>query len=390
MTDKKKFLLYFPLDLHDSKSGLATKCRGIAQAFAEKYQVDIISASDEGIWWNDVKCFDPKQNWLRKTWYFLLDRTLGYYRPLHKIIERNPYDALYFRFHYFITPGMILFLKLLKKKNPSLQVFMEIPTYPYETELYNLSARIRFYLGKFLLPSLRRLVTRIITVSEHDAIFGIKTLRIENGYFSELSTLPSLPESNQPPGFHIGMIANFNPWHGPDILVNSLIRYYQDTREAYPSGVHLHMIGTGEELESAKHLVQESGMRNFITFYGSKNRNEILEISAKVHVMVGTMGHFRKGISLSSSLKSREYAFLGKPLILKTRDKDFPASLFFVKYFPDDESLLDIPEIIRFYQDMKTLHPDYRNEIRQYALDHLGWNSKLKDVMHLVDQINHS
>ena len=68
------------------------------------------------------------------------------------------------------------------------------------------------------------------------------------------------------------------------------------------------------------------------------------------------------------------------PVILKTPDLDFPDSLYFVKYFPDDDSLLDIALIINFIEKLRISHPNYENEIIQYATDNLTWRKKMEKV----------
>jgi glycosyltransferase involved in cell wall biosynthesis len=385
MKSAKRILLYFPLDIRLKESGIAGKCRGIIHAFQQNYTVDYISASDAGFYLNDQLLYDCYSNESVKLKYRFTERTIGYYSPLLPLLDEKKYDALYFRFHYFITPNLILFLKKLRRKNPDIRIFVEIPTYPYQSELYNWMAQVRYYFGILLLPFFRKYVDRIVTVSKHQQIFGIPTINISNGYYSELFTkLNSIPEVQQQ-GFHIGMIANFNAWHGPDILMESLIRYYQKTDPK--EDVFLHMIGDGEILQQCRNRIQECGLNDKVYFYHKINRPEILEVSKKIHVMVGTLGHHRKNIHLDSSLKSREYAVLGKPLILKTPDSDFPTTLPFVKYFPDDQSLLDVDEIILFFNQLKEKDPEYALKIHQYALSNLGWDVKLKPIF---DQINTS
>ena len=92
------------------------------------------------------------------------------------------------------------------------------------------------------------------------------------------------------------------------------------------------------------------------------------------------MGLHRKEILIDSSLKSREYAAMGMPMILRTKDLDMKPSLFFVKYFPEPESLLNINEIIEFYTELKKNHPDYKKEIQEFARKNLSWHKKLEQV----------
>ena len=160
--------------------------------------------------------------------------------------------------------------------------------------------------------------------------------------------------------FHVAMIAQFNDWHAADILVKSL-KAYKSVSEA---NIKIHFFGN--MIQKVIDLVQSENLQENIIFHQEMNSDEIAVFLNEIHVCVGTLGHHRKNIKLDSSLKNREYAFSGMPMILKTPDLDFPKELFFVKYFPDDETLLDFNGILDFYQQLKIKHPDYKNEIVEY------------------------
>ena len=71
---------------------------------------------------------------------------------------------------------------------------------------------------------------------------------------------------------------------------------------------------------------------------------------------------------------------MGMPMILRTKDLDMDPSLFFVKYFPEPESLLDIDKIMEFYGELKSSHPNYKKEIQEFARENLSWSKKLEQV----------
>ncbi len=384
---RKKALLYFPLDLDQKNHGIANKCLGIIEAFKEKYHTDYINSSPFDIKLNGKTIHTFPQQGITKKLFFIYERLFGYYRLHHALLQKEKYDILYLRFHYFITLEMLMFFYQLKKNQPQAKIFVEIPTYPYKKELYNTMAYIRYGFNFVVLPWFKKWVDFIVTVSAHDKIYGIPTIKTSNGYYNRSYDINIQIEKRTPPApnpFVVGLVANFSPWHAPEILIQSIAEYYQ-LSNINDIEVKAIMIGDGETLEKCKQLAQHLGLTKHISFPGRLDFSEINAYSQKIHVMIGTLGHHLKNIKLDSSLKNREYAFMGMPMILKTPDPDFPETLPFIKYFKDDESLIDINEVISFYKKLAINHPNYPQEINEYARKHLTWQAKLKEVFYQID-----
>lgn len=383
----KRALLYFPVDLEQKNHGIANKCLGIVEAFKERYQTDYIFTNHSEIKLNGNTIFTYPQHGIKRKLFFVYERLLGYYRLHKSLLQEKKYDVLYFRFHYFMTLEMLMFFYQLKKNNPQAKIFVEIPTYPYRKELYNAMAYVRYGFNFFMLPWFQKWVDFIVTVSAHDKIYGIPTIKTSNGYYNPTFNSNTTIQNSQPlreNPFIVGLVANFSPWHAPEILIQSIASYYNlSTKKELE--VRAIMIGDGETLDKCKELVENLGLGKYISFPGRLNFNEIHANSKKIHVMIGTLGHHLKNIKLDSSLKNREYAFMGMPMVLKTPDPDFPESLPFIKYFKDDESLIDLNEVMLFYQKLIANHPNYQQEINEYARKHLTWQSKLHDVFHQID-----
>lgn len=380
----KKALLYFPVSLKSSSNGVSKKCLGIIDAFKQKYTVDVFSENEGLVFLNDelLKDFSTTKNYLRFYNYnnAFLSGEFAWVKNKCKSVK---YEIAYIRLHWFVSFGLLLFLRKLKKDNPHIIIHIEIPTYPYQEEVKGRFNKARYVLTRLLIPFVSKYVNNIITFSLHKKIWGIPTINLSNGYYN-----PALEKSSKKIDkryshrdvntFHIAMIAQFSPWHAPDILIESLYKYI--TNNSLTTKVILHLVGTGKDLGICKEQVENYGIKENVIFYGEKNTDEIVEIITHADVCIGSLGHHRTNIQLSSSLKTREYAFLGMPVILKTPDLDFPDSLYFVKYFPDDDSLLDIALIINFIEKLRISHPNYENEIIQYATDNLTWRKKMEKV----------
>ena len=380
----KKALLYFPLVLQDNEnSGIAKKCRGIVDAFKQEYETDVFTDSYGKVQFNETILKDYNTFGLRSRLYNYNDIIFGQFDKITKELQNKRYDVLYFRFHYFLSWGMILFFKKIKKYNPSAKIYMELPCYPFEKEKGNgVIHKGRYILNNLFTPILKKYVTKIVTFADLPFIWKVPTITISNGYFdptlenymkNTLTRLDDLPQNE----FHIAMVARFTIGHAPEILVDSLHEYYITGKK---KKVFIHFIGFDVDLLHCRSLAKKYSLEDRVIFHGEKQTKEIVSILSKVHVCVGTMGLHRKEILIDSSLKSREYAAMGMPMILRTKDLDMKPSLFFVKYFPEPESLLNINEIIEFYTELKKNHPDYKKEIQEFARKNLSWHKKLEQV----------
>jgi glycosyltransferase involved in cell wall biosynthesis len=381
----KKALLYFGLDLKNNHdSGIARKCIGIADAFKERYETDVFTDSFGKVYFNDVLLKDFYKTPSSARRYNYNDMLFGQFDRLDSILPEKKYDILYFRFQYFLSFGMLRFFKKIRKYNPGARIYLEVPTYPFKKEKgKDLFHKLRYALNSRLIPILKKRVDKIITFAELDTLWNVPAITISNGYYNpELvkimqcrSQQIALPADN----FHIAMVARFATGHAPDILVESIRAYY----EAYsPSQkkVFVHFIGHEYNLDICKSLVKKYSLQDYVFFHGPQQTEKIVEILDQVQICIGTLGFSRKDVLIDSSLKNREYAFMGMPIILRTRDLDFDPSLFFVKYFPEPESLIDMNEVMNFYYSMSESHPAYKKEIMNFAQENLTWAKKMRPV----------
>ena len=385
----KKALLYFPVSLKDFESGVSKKCLGIIDAFKQKYDVDVFNEGNGLVYFNDEIIKDLSQTKNKVRLYYYNDNLIGQFHLISNQLKDNHYSTAYIRFPGFISVGLFMFLKKLKKYNPKIVINIEIATYPFKKEIKDTLTKLRYHISLLLIPYLKKYVDNIITYSNDKSIWSIPAINLSNGYYNpDLQNLLLIENKSdaivKSDKFNIAMIAQFTSWHAPDLLIEALIQYYKNNKIC--KEVVLHLIGTGPNLIECKKLVEASGLSNKVIFYGKKNTKEIIEILNGVQVCIGTLGYHRKDISLGSCLKSREYAFLGKPMVLKTKDLDFPESLYFVKYFPNDKTVLDIDGIIRFYEQLKIDHPDYKNEIIHYAEENLTWRKKMELVLEKIER----
>ena len=253
--------------------------------------------------------------------------------PFTYVYSRHKYcahykkaDVYYIRFlagdRYFVS-----FLKKLRKNNLNATIIMELADYHY-----------------------RKYVDRIAILKPIDKVFGIETLKFENGI--DVSNI----KKRVPCGINkINMVAvaamcNF---HGYDRLIEG-IKCYRDgggNRE-----IIVHMVGgkdaPGNELNKYISLVKEYKLENYFVFYGTKRGAELDEIYDKCNIAVASLGMSRIGYKTANSLKIREYLAKGLPIITACNIDLFEKHSF--KYeckFSNDESSIDIEKIIDFFDN---------------------------------------
>jgi glycosyltransferase involved in cell wall biosynthesis len=113
--------------------------------------------------------------------------------------------------------------------------------------------------------------------------------------------------------------------------------------------IMIHIVGEGLELEHYKSLTAEYGIKEHVIFQGLKYGTDLDSIYDQCSLGVECLGMHRKGLHLSSSLKSREYAAKGLPIISSAAIDYLPKDYKYLLKVPSDESPIDVADIINFY-----------------------------------------
>ena len=103
------------------------------------------------------------------------------FKNLTTFIKDNDYDLLYVRSFYNTTPSLLKMYRQLHKAG--IRILVELPTYPYEREFDKipLKNKLTFYIDKVFRCNLKKYIDFIVTFSEFNEIFGVKTIQISNG-----------------------------------------------------------------------------------------------------------------------------------------------------------------------------------------------------------------
>lgn len=277
---------------------------------------------------------------------------------------------IYIRYVYLANPFFNNFLKKVKEKNR--KIILEIPTYPYDGELKNkgILRNIKYGIEKISRNKMTKYIDKIVTYSEDKIIFQKETINLSNGIDVNKISLINKEEKKE---ISFLMVAGLAFWHGVDRFLYSLLQYKKNNGK---EKIKFHLVGEGSETSKLKKIVEENReLQDVVIFHGFKSGEELDEIYNSSDIALGSLGNHRKGLLDGGGLKNREYCAKGIPFIKAGYDRFEKCE--FIYDVPNDESLLNIENIIEWYKNLKVT-PE---EIRKYAEDNLTWDKQMKKVI---------
>lgn len=296
--------------------------------------------------------------------------------------EMKSADYLYIRKPFAFTFHFLNFLKRMRKLNPICSIIIEIPTYPYDKEFSEYWHRWPLlWEDRFCRKRLKAYVDRMAVLGDWSSLFGIPTLQIFNGMDLEKVTIK---KQNPDSTINICCMARFEYWHGADRLLAGLENYQ---KAGVPSNIHVYLAGDGSEIKELKKQTKESGLNNMVTFCGLLNRQEMDKLYDKCDIAVASLGGFRKNVSVSSELKSREYLAKGIPFFYAGEiDVFMNEPVNFCLQIPANNTPVDMEEILMFYKNLiqRQTKQELSSQIRAYAERNIGWEKALEPVIHWI------
>lgn len=284
------------------------------------------------------------------------------------------------------TIGLVTLLKNVKKINPSCKILYEIPTYPYDSEMKSFKQKCFLMLDRFNRKKLHKYVDKIVTLTNDDKIFKCETLKIKNGTDCksiDVSKKIKFDSKN----INLIAVAQFAFWHGYDRIIEGLHKYNRNN-------VVLHLVGNGQELEKYKLLVEKYNLQNQVLFHGALFGEDLSKIFDISDACVCSLGSHRKGLYVTSELKSREYLSRGLPIVTSVDidiiSEDCPFSL----KVSEDEVPIDIQQIVDFLEKLYSADDKKRKivtkEIRSFAEEYCSMEYAMKSVKEYLEKESNS
>lgn len=305
-----------------------------------------------------------------------------YYHDLYslalKTLKTISFDYVYWRNapSWYSSYRLAKHISMMDSK-----LIYEYPTYPLEKERQMSRLRSLYMLySSTLQDKIDRLVDEFVLIGEDaNGIYkGKPAINILNGI--NIDVIKPRKRQIDSDTIHLLALASMSYWHGYDRLIRSLSEYKGQQK------IMIHMVGgnDGGSLSEWQALVKELKLEDKVIFHGPKNGAELDEIFDLCDVGINSLGMYRKGFTVTSELKAREYAARGLPFVCSVEDQalinaEEPMWLC----VPNDDSIPDMQEIIDFAIRMKS-DDKIVEKLQAYAKEHMTWESQYKKVFKII------
>ena len=332
-------LLYIspvPIDF-DNLDGVPKKILCQADALLDVFDVDILSYFDGNVFLYNVKTGEKKK---------LINGTskLAVLRYATTIIKNGNYSYSYIRY----PQSDYLFLRMLKAfKSAKVKIVVEIPTYPYDMEGFETTkGKIISTLDRIFRKMIYKYVDRIVTYSKDKEIFNIPTINTINGidfekidYDTEAIDVKS--------SINLIAVSAMYRVHGYERLIEGLNEYYANDGSR---NIILRLIGRGDECSKYEELVKKYNLSKHVIFYGARFGSDLNQLYKENAVGINSLAIHRQGLKNESTLKTKEYAAKGLPVLSSSYVDAFSeeGNEKYVMRIPADETKVKIVDLIAF------------------------------------------
>lgn len=287
--------------------------------------------------------------------------------------EFNEYDAVYIRAVYE-DQAFIRYLSAIKRTNPAIKILYEVPTYPEKTKEKITVSSVSFMLKKyFARRKLKRYVDRIITFYGQDTIYGIDCIKMINGFdFSNIT----IPKRQKEKAIHIISVAINASWHGYERLIKGIEAYYKN---GVTEEIVYHLVGPA--------LPEYGRSTDHVILHGSMYGSELKALYKKCVIAIDVLGGHRKDYPVSSSLKSREYAAYGLPIVTASPIDYLPKEYPYQYIVPYDDSPIDVEGLLEWCHQLYDNHDvnSIAEDIRSFAISKCDMSNTIQPV---IDYLN--
>ncbi len=384
--NKKKVLFYSRINKSLSANyGVANKCDEQVEGLRRMgWEVDYIWLNDDGVFLNQNIIFSFVAKLRRITFFNYFFLYFRFHAILRNKVDFLNYQLVYMRYE-LSHPQFLTTLRKIRRENPNIKIILEIPTYPYGLEQNGMLRNFQYYIDRRYRRHLKGLVDRVVHYGIEKKIFGIPAFRMSNGI--DARSINLIVSHQKPNSINLLAVGAWNYWHGLDRLILGLGNYYSGNNQK--EKVHLTIVGNGAILKLYKKLVSQNMLEQHVKFVPPLPRKILDNYFYQADIGIGTLAIFRKGLCLDSSLKHREYCARGLPFILSTDDLDFPKTIPWVHYFPENEQAISISSLLEFNKKLKKVER-LENKIREYAEENLSWEKRWRQLLSALSNFNTS
>ena len=360
------------------KTGVSKKLSGQIAGFEKNgVTTTFIKRDDSGYWLTDgernlIKVSDKQSKYS----YKIKDEIAGRLREYYKNAELP--DLLYCRGTRLFKGCRSLFSYLYQN---SKYVVVEVPTVIKLRNQTSLTEFVKEIIDCLSMITLRHCINAVVVMSHDKKLYGIRTIKINNGIDSDKLSM-IVPEPHH--GIHMLGVAMMQRLHGYERVIEGLHQYY--TTEKNAENIILDLVGEGPETSVYKALVEKYGLQEKVVFHGVLHGKSLDVLYNRCDIGIGAFGMYKSGLKNGSILKIKEYCAKGMPFIYACPEDTLDPPPYFCKMFSNDETPIDIKEVLAFYHGLEGELEKTRKEMRQFAEENLSWKKEMKTILDELDK----
>lgn len=361
----------------EKPDGVGKKVLNHFQVFSTRYDCCVAFYGKEGVVFHSLAGDRVIPYGGRHRRFALYEETAAYFRS-------NRPEHVYIRYPRCEKRFIDLVGKI---KATGADLVVEIPTYPYDLELT--SSLRTMVIGLFDIwyrQKLKKHVDRIVTFSEDDVIYGIPTIRTINGIIFDRVSMRRIEEKKDGILRLISVSTNYL-CHGFDRLIEGLERYYA---QGGSRNIVFHIVGDGPAVAVyEKTLAKCPHAQEHVILHGFRSGAELEQLYDAADIAVNSLAIHRIGLTRESTLKSKEYAAKGLPMISSSyidalSEED---NRRYVLSVPADESPVEVQRVLDFHDSFRDVEAgELAMRIRTSAAAVCDMQVTLQPVMDYFDK----
>lgn len=290
------------------------------------------------------------------------------YKAILKWILKYNIQRTYIRY-YLSDIWFIDFLS--EQKKMGVKSVLEFPTIPYDNEGWI----IRPLEDRYYREELYKYIDRCTTYSNCETVFNIPCMPLINGV--DITEQKEKLYRKKDGTIKLLAVATLSKWHGYERLLYGLHNYYLN---GGGRTITFNIVGEGGQLQYYKHIVEENQLGKHVVFYGKLEGEKLDKIYDESDIAIGSLGFYKANLQSGAPIKLREYCARGIPFIYGYDDISFNDDNYFGYRMSNDETPVDIQNIIHFYDEMYDGR-DFIKDMRAYTMSKLTWDKILQPVI---------
>ena len=290
-------------------------------------------------------------------------------------IESKQIEFLYVR-HMIPRPSLINVLR--KAKINCVQIYYEIPTYPFFAEQFRTSKKKYRAIAKIILdvifaPIIYSYVNKVVVIKSNSQVYLRKKM-IES--FNGVDTKQIQSKQNYESGdgfFKMVTVGTLYPYHGYDRVLKGLSNCNETV---CGKTVEFHIVGKSETINELHELAKRLKLQH-VYFHGMKTTEELNSMFEQFDVGLGCLALHRRNADIDTTLKVIEYYCRGVPVVTSGMTPLNQLHSCTIRIC-DDETPISIENI---YIQYKNIIADELMKLSQTAREKFDWENIMKGIL---------